>query len=223
MKSKRRLKCKVVIFDWNGTLLNDLEISYKSTVEIFRRFNLPPPPLHEYRSHILPDPLGFYRLRGLPQNIKEEELDEIRRESLKNNWGDVTLQPGSLEAIAACKNRDLSAGLISGELGDILESRLTQFELTKAFTYTQGDVEDKERALLDFLEWSGENGFKRIEPERIIFVTDMVHDIYAAQRVGVTTVGLTAGYSEPKKIRAARPNFIINSLELLPKILSSAT
>src|SRR3989344_8317068 len=69
-------KIEAVIFDWNGTLHDDLEwLAYRSVVKIFETYNLSPPTLDEYRQEITADFMKFYYKQGFAHNFSGQGED----------------------------------------------------------------------------------------------------------------------------------------------------
>ena len=78
---------KLVIFDNNGTLENDLDLAFGSVVEIFNRYSLKSPSLEQYRNEISARFMDFYYRHGFNKNFSGkgdkgdiDALNQIREE-----------------------------------------------------------------------------------------------------------------------------------------------
>jgi len=204
-------------FDWNGTLLDDLEIAYESVKEIFRRFKLQSPTLQEYRTKISSDFSGFYYQNGIPRETTPEELNLIRKEFLETYWCDAKLHDGALGLLQTCAASGLKIGLVSAEVPEILAARLQQFGIKDLFFHAEGGAWPKK----DALKRLGEKLELR-NGTWAFYVDDTPEGIQAASEAGFTTVGFANGYALPSAIRRARPNFIAHSLSEIARIVQSA-
>lgn len=69
-------KIEAVIFDWNGTLYDDLEgLAYRSVIKIFETYNLSPPTIDEYRQEITASFMKFYYKHGFVPNFSGQGAD----------------------------------------------------------------------------------------------------------------------------------------------------
>ena len=84
---------KAVIFDYNGTLLDDLPVAYGSIREIFRRYNLPCPTPEQYRLEIGTNFMEFYYNHGFPRTTTAKELNVVRMEYYLDHFHEAKLRP----------------------------------------------------------------------------------------------------------------------------------
>lgn len=207
---------RFVFFDWNGTLLDDLPVTYEAVQKIFWMHHLPAPSREEYRENIDSNFMAFYRARGIPDHVTPEELNSIWREHAIANWNRPTLNPFATKAVAGCRKRGIGTGIMSGEVPDILERRLAQFDIAALFDHVRGGAWPKETAFRETLEALG------IDPYEAAYVDDTNEGLQTAKRLGLTTIGFTRGYASPRQIMAADPDFIVDSLSHVPLFLQSA-
>ena len=60
-------KANTAVLDWNGTLLNDLPLVYRSVCQIFATYGLPAPTLEQYRTEMSQEWMKFYLNYGIPK------------------------------------------------------------------------------------------------------------------------------------------------------------
>ena len=82
-------KIKAVIFDWSGTLSDDVALCLDADNRLLARHDRPPITMHEFiRYYTTPDLVGFYeREFGLRFSSQEElhrEYEEAMRAAVKN-------------------------------------------------------------------------------------------------------------------------------------------
>ena len=135
-----------------------------------------------------------------PQGTTPEELNAIRREFLEAHWDDVELHPRVLQFLQLLKEKNMRIFLVTGEVKEVVEGRLTQFRLGHFFDGVVAGVYRKAEIL---------NGLDLLSSESI-FVDDDPFGLCSAKELGFTTVGMTHGYASIQRIRDANPHFMSN-------------
>jgi phosphoglycolate phosphatase len=198
------------IFDWNGTLLNDLQtVIYGSITEIFRTYGLKAPSLDTYRNEICSDFMPFYWKYGIPKTVTGEELNKIRKVYLNAHSREIMLQRGARDLIVTCRRADMQTAIVSGEITEVLEDNLRRFRIIGFFDSVRGDARNKEEALIATLDELG------TKAEDAFYVDDTFDGLTSAKNVGLDTIGVTIGYGSIERIKAANPTHIVNSLDEL--------
>ena len=208
-----RLAC--LLLDWNGTLLNDLPVTYDAVREIFRRHGVPAPTLGAYRNEIDSNFTAFSHARGIHGEVTAKELNDIWQEVVTAHWEEVTLHAGARELLRACLGRSLTLGIVSGEVPIVLARRLEQFAIGHFFSRVRGGAWPKEGA---FYETLAALGFL---PGEVGYVDDTTEGIRTAKRLGMRTFGFTGGYASPERIRSAEPHHVVASFAELSRLLAA--
>ena len=65
----------LVLFDWNGTLYDDVSDWFKAVRDVFSYFGKKPPTIKQYFAELQGDYLEIYQKRGIV--ISREELGKI--------------------------------------------------------------------------------------------------------------------------------------------------
>lgn len=84
---------RVVVFDFNGTLFDDLHVAYGSVQEIFRTYGVPCPTLEQYREEITSNYMEFYYDYGIPRATVDHELNAIRNRYYHKNGRSAQIRP----------------------------------------------------------------------------------------------------------------------------------
>ena len=202
---------KALFIDWNGTLLNDLSVSYASMAAIFTEYGIAAPTLDEYRHVITSDFLDFYHRRGVPSSTDRPSLNRHRLAFMESHWNDSALMPGALEVLTHAQSLGLIVALVSAEHAPILARRLGQFSIGQYFDHVRPAAWPKERGLREVLAGLS------LEPASCIFLDDTAEGITAARTLGMRTIGFTGGYGLPEMIAGAKPDHLISHLrETIP-------
>lgn len=207
---------KMAIFDWNGTLIDDPWIVFKSVEEIFKTYGLNPPTIEQYRDEIVADFMQFYRKYGIPGKATKEDLNKIRKRVLEEHWNEVKLHDGAIAMIEELKKLGLRIGIVSGEVPEILDKRLETFGIRHLFDSVKGGAWGyKEQALTETLKEFN------LTPKEAFYLDDTFDGIGAAKSTGLATFGWTKGYHSIALVKKAGPDFLIYSMEKMLDIIKN--
>lgn len=205
---------RLMIFDWNGTLLDDLGPVYKSVLEIFRQYGVPPPTIEEYRDQVKAKFMDFYWRHGIPRSATADDLNKIRIEVLKGcSPREYSLVEDTVHVLNYCAGRGLKIALVSAGNSEVISQQFSQFGITKFFDLVVADALDKVGGLKVCVSHFG------LEPGRAIYVDDTRDGIVAAKKAGLVTCGVTWGYNSERRVRQACPGFVIRNLRELTEVL----
>ena len=209
---------KLGIYDWNGTLLNDFWVAYKAMSEIFKMFGLTPPTEEDFKENITPDIATFYYQRGVSKTVTKAEMDVVFQAVVKRHWEEVDLSPYAYGALQELRDNGVKSAIVSAELNEVLNRRLDQFGLRNKIDRMAGESFrlGKVKNIRFVLEEFG------VKPEEAFYVGDTHGDVQAAKEVGVKAIAFTGGFNTEKKLKAANPDAIIDSLWGLTYIASES-
>lgn len=215
---------RAFIFDFNGTLLDDIELAYGSVVEIFKTYNLQPPTLEQYREEITANFMGFYYKYGFIKNFSgggaegdRDALNEIRRNYYSNHGNDGKIRDDAVGTVSSLVAMDMEVGIVSAEILSSLMDRLGSCGLAGLFPkqFIRAEVwGDKSLALTEIC------GSLGVDPNQAAYVDDTVDGNDAAKRAGLIAVGFCnkTGYNSEDRIRAVA-DFTVNELSELPELV----
>ncbi len=203
-----------VIFDWNGTLLDDFWLMAKASAAIFRAYGAAPPGGEVYREKMDAASVSaiekFYHDHGVPSHITLREMNEIWHRITREHWRETELFIGAREVLEECRKNGVFCGVVSGEKKEFLEERLRMFELGGYFQSVEGGAYDKRAALEAMLHRAG------VAPGRAVYIDDTDAGIGHAKAAGMKTVGVAGGYSSAERIICANPDLFVHTVaELL--------
>lgn len=199
-----------IVWDFNGTLLDDLQACLNALNALLRMRGLSPVTREYYRAHFGFPVIHFYRDLGLVPNDEEDwqNLGESfhMRYLFSKTLG---LQPGAREAIFALHRSGYRQGVLSALEQGLLELQLAQFGLASTMDFISGsrsyDGASKQAAAAA-LNISG----------RVILIGDTEHDAEVAKAQRWQCILCAAGHQTSERLK--RWGFpVIESLhDLLP-------
>lgn len=207
----RRAVIRNVIFDWSGTLVDDLPAVWQASNHVFRRAGVPEISLDEFRAEFGLPFKPFYD-RYVP-HISLAQLEEWFHAHFKQTQDSVIALPHAREFLIFCRERGLRTFLLSAvpEVHFAVQQASTGFGEFLDRPYL--GVFDKKAKIHDIL---AENG---LAPGETMFIGDMQHDIETARHGGIQSAAVLTGYNGLEQLRAAEPDVIVEHLGELRQLL----
>ncbi len=200
-----------IIFDWSGTLVDDLPAVLKATNFVLAQAGRPEMSLEEFRAEFSLPFTNFYN-RHTP-HIEVPQLEEWFHTEFKRSQDSVCELPHARAFLEYCRENKLRLFILSTVHPDhfVVQSRVTGFGAFFEKPYT--GVWDKREKIHEILR---EN---RLQPKDTLFIGDMQHDIETARHGGVHSCAVLTGYNTLEQLRAAKPDLIVEHLSELRDIL----
>lgn len=202
---------KNFIFDWSGTLADDLGPVWAATNRIFEEYGKPKMTLEEFREHFRLPFSGFYA-EFLPE-ATEEGLEALYERFFAGLQGEIALLPGAREMLEWCRREGKRVFLLSSIKESHFRAQSERLQIGGFFEYPYVQVADKREKIRGILSE------RSLEAEETVFVGDMVHDVETARYGRVLSVALLTGYDSGEKLVRARPDIIAQDLPALLKLM----
>jgi phosphoglycolate phosphatase-like HAD superfamily hydrolase len=209
---------KIAMFDWNGTILDDITLSHESALEILKIFapGRQLPTLEQFRSEMTLNFMQFYRNWGVPDDTTPEELEVYRKKYFENNIDKAKLSDGAMAFMRLCRRKGLKIAVVSGENFQILQDAVFRWFRSRVYLdYVFGGVRIKEDIFRRIM--CAENCF----PNEVFYVGDSPGDVLAANNVGLHSIALwhKGSYASENKLLLAKPRQVTNSFLDLTEIM----
>ena len=202
-----------VLFDWDGTLINSYHADTSAYLAMFREMGIAWG-LAELEKHYSPNWYQVYRAARLPRKLWADADRAWRAHYARHR---PKLMAGAHRVLAKVASAH-ALGLVTSGDRDRVTRQLREFRLTTLFAarVCSGDTLRKKphpeplRLALRQL---------KLHPSACVYVGDSPQDVEMAQRAGVRAIGVLGPFSTEKRLRAARPEFVLGSIEELPAAL----
>jgi len=200
-----------IIFDWSGTLVDDLPAVLHATNHVLVQAGRPQITLEQFRAEFCLPFKKFYD-RHVP-HISMPQLETWFHSSFCEAQDSVVPLPHAREFLEFCRERGLRTFLLSTvhEKHFKVQADATGFAPYLNRCYT--GVLDKSKLIHQILE---EN---KLHPDETIFIGDMQHDIETARHGGIGSCAVLTGYNSLSQLRASEPDLIVEHLGELRSIL----
>jgi HAD superfamily hydrolase (TIGR01549 family) len=193
-----------IIFDWSGTLVDDLPAVLQASNRVLTLSGRPPMSLAQFRAEFQLPFTKFYD-KHTPE-VPFEKLEEWFHTSFREAQGAVVELPHARDFLQFCRAAGLRTFLLSSVFTSHYEAqnRVIGFDVFLDKPYTA--VHDKREKIHELLR---ENN---LVPDETLFIGDMEHDIATARHGGVHSCAVLTGYNTLEQLRAARPDLIVENL-----------
>jgi phosphoglycolate phosphatase len=202
-----------VIFDWSGTLVDDLPAVWEATNYVLTQAERAELTLEQFRAEFCL-PFTLFYDRHVP-HVPLPQLETWFHSRFRQVQGSVCELPHAREFLEFCRARKLRTFLLSTVHREhfAVQAGATGFAdyLEKPYL----NVWDKRQKIHEILK---ENN---LVPGETLFVGDMQHDIETAKHGGVHSCAVLTGYNTLSQLRAAEPDLIVEHLGELKQVLES--
>lgn len=208
-------RLEAVLFDWDGTLLDSFDADSSAYLAMFRELGIPWG-LTELAAHYTPNWHHVYRAARIPR-AKWAIADKLWAKHYVHHQPKLV---ASTRTVLAWVARRYQLGLVtSGDRERVLR-QLRYFGLTRLFAthVCAGDTPQKKpnpaplRLALKQM---------CLKPAACVYVGDSPHDLEMSERAGVRAIAVIGRFPTEAGLRAAKPEFLLNSLKELPAVLKT--
>src|SRR5580692_2827814 len=215
MASQKNKKLDGVLFDWDGTLVDSYAADSAAYLAMFQEMGIPWG-LEELARHYSPNWYRVYRAAKLPRARWEDADRAWRAQYAKHSPQLIAGARQVLERLGRVHH----LGLVTSGDRDRVTRQLRAFRLTRMFgaRVCSGDTAEKKphpaplRLALERLS---------LAPSSCVYVGDSPEDLEMAKRAGVRAIAVLGPFPTEKRLRAARPDFLLRSIRELPEALES--
>ncbi len=205
---------KCILWDFNGTLLNDVDCSIKSMNTLLEKRGLSKiKSVDQYRS-IFTFPVYDYYVK-LGYDFSKESFEDISIEFIANydlNFKDCKLNDKMNEILTLMKEHQISNNILSASKQDALIDQVAYLGVEDQFDQILGISDIYARSKVDLAQkWFENSSYKANE---ILFIGDTNHDAEVAKAIGCNCILLSYGH-QSKEVLSTTNCKIINTADEL--------
>jgi phosphoglycolate phosphatase len=209
-------KYRDIIWDWNGTLINDAWVCAEIVNTLLEKRNMPLIDLDIYKQTYELPVINFFRRIGF--DFSENEFKELTEEFLaiyETRQFECSLQEGTAEALDFFAKRGIEQSILSAYQQHRLEKAVERFGIIDYFKNIVGRKDSlatgKEELALKLREHLDRNN------NRLLFIGDTRHDLEIAQTSGADCVLVSGGHYSSQRLHKSEA-LVLGSLAELLKI-----
>ena len=202
-----------VLFDWDGTLLNSYAADSAAYLAMFRELEIPWG-LAELERYYSPNWHNIYRAANLPRG-KWKTAERLWRVHYARHA--PKLLPGARRVLSLLGRRH-ALGLVTSGNCDRVRRQLRSFRLWNRFEAHVCSEDTRARKphpapLRLAMRRMG------LRPGETVYVGDSPEDLEMARNAGVRAIAVLGPFPTERRLRAAKPEVLLKSIEELPAAL----
>lgn len=212
-----KIQARVVLLDWDGTLLNSYAADSRAYLAMFRALKIEWGEA-ELKQHYCPNWYEVYRAARVPR-AKWRRADRLWRAAYSAERPE--LLPGARSVVRALA-RKFRLGLVTSGSRDRVRQQIAGFgfeEFFAACVFSEDCTRKKPHPAPLKLALKR----MRVRAEDCVYVGDAAEDIEMARRAGVRAIGVLGPFPTAARIRAERPELLLESIRELPRCLRVAS
>ncbi len=203
-----------IIFDWSGTLVDDLPAVLDASNHVFRLAGVPEMTTEQFRAQFSLPFKDFYdRYAGHVPLPRLEEWFHARFHEVQDL---VVELPHAREFLKFCRKHGVRTFLLSSVHPTHFAAQLARTGFGEFLDHPYVGVWDKRARIHDLLRDHA------LEPDETMFIGDMAHDIETGRHGGVFSCAVLTGYNDVAQLRAFEPHLIVENLGELRDILDAS-
>jgi pyrophosphatase PpaX len=211
--TRTRFPARVVLFDWDGTLLDSYAADSGAYVEMFRELGIAWD-ARDFERHYSPNWLRVYRAARLPR-AKWKMADRLWKRAYRRQIPE--LLPG-VRSVLRALHRDFRLGIVSSGSRWRVRNQLREFDL-KRYLSVCVCSEDADRRKPDPAPLRLALRRLKASPQEAVYIGDSPEDIEMARRASVRPIGVFGPFPTEARLRAARPDLLLASVRDVPRYL----
>jgi len=192
-------KYKHVIWDWNGTMFNDVKLCVDVGNNLFRKKNIPLMSLEKYRSIFTIPVRDYYIAAGF--DFSKESFEIIGKEWMneyEERKYESTLYDGLVKVMRKLSKDGIKQSVVSAYKQDRLNEMINEFKINEYLDHIVG---------LDNIYAAGKlhlakNLMQKLDNghEETLLIGDTIHDYEVAIEIGADCILISEGHQAKEKL-----------------------
>ena len=205
-----------ILWDWNGTLLDDSDMCVATLNSVLTEHGLAPIELEHYREIFQFPVHRFYRT--LDKELCDHTLKSMSSQFVTNYeevWRDCSLQAEAISILNHFQGHGIRQNILSASNQSTLNSCLEHYQLEQYFESIIGQDNCHAHGKLETAQcWLSQT---QAEPQNVLLIGDTLHDLEIANELGFGCALFARGHNSESRLRKAH-SWVIQDLSDLQQI-----
>ena len=205
-----------VIWDWNGTLVDDAEFCVQLINGILSRRKLPEINVETYRDTFDFPVIDYYRRIGF--DLEKHDFKELSNEFISgyiSKRRQLTLHKGANSALQLFKSRGIPQCMLSASQTSALKESLEEHSIDHYFKTVFGlDHHYADGKAHLGIKWLNQHN---VEKDRVLFIGDTLHDLEVANKMGIRCLLIANGHHSKERL-SDNHRHVLNNLEQITEL-----
>lgn len=200
-----------IIFDWSGTLVNDLPAVLQATNHVFRQAGVAEISLATFRAEFVLPFKGFYD-RYVP-HVPMAQLEEWFHTRFNEVQHTVEELPHARDFLEFCRAEKIKTFVLSTIHPDHFREQTKKNGFNQYLDHPYLGIWDKRTRIRQIITEHA------LDPLETLFIGDMQHDVETARHGGVWSCAVLTGFNRLGQLRESKPDLIVEHLGELHDLL----
>lgn len=205
-----------IIWDWNGTLIDDLDIAVGAVNDTLDLYGMPHIGRKEYYSFMRSDIRTFYSFLFDYEKVPYETLTAHFSRFYDERIASAHLMKNAEETLKRVKEKGVLQVIVSASHIDKVVRDTAHFAIDGYFDEILAASDNLVNSKIDraaqFLKR------RNIQPNRALVVGDLLHDMEMAQAIGAQCVLIPNGH-QPKALHEKAGAAVLNDISMVPDMI----
>ena len=206
------MKIRHIIWDWNGTLLNDNWLSLKAINILLDKYGLPSIDKKKYLEIFTFPVIEYYKKLGF--NFNKTPFSIVGTEFIKeytDRMYEAQLQEGALESLNYFYEIGISQSLLSAAKQKMLDDLMKFHKVEKYFIKVSGLTDHYANSKVN----AGKSWIKELkyDSQEVLLIGDTLHDVEVADEIGTECVLIALGHNNYSRLEGNRAMLFHNLFE----------
>ncbi len=204
---------KTIIWDWNGTLLNDLDLSLESVNVLLEERNLPTLSIERYRDIFGFPVVDYYVKAGFDFDKEPFEIPAKKYVKLyAAGASELKLFPDVVETLTFFKENNYRQIVLSAMKDDNLKLMIQNAEISHFFDGIFGISDNYAREKVSLGKQVVEK--LNLNPSECLMIGDTLHDAEVAEQCGFDCILFSGGHVSKQRLETKNKPIITKLNEL---------
>lgn len=208
---------KHIIWDWNGTLLNDVWLAVDVMNKILSIRQMPSLTTESYRNVFDFPVKDYYQKLGF--NFSKESFEKIGTEFIQGydkRHLECKLHKNTLETIAHLNSQGRGQSILSARKHQELLCGTDKFGLQRYIQVLSGLQDHYANGKIEL----GKTHFAKLgeAPENVVMIGDTTHDYETANALGIDCILLSHGHQHRNRLEKCKVKIFDNIMDIIPFI-----
>lgn len=195
---------KHIIFDWSGTVVDDLPPVIEATNAVLTFAGRPSMDRETFRRRFKLPYTKFYEEET--PHVPMADLEREFRAAFSLSTAPVTILPAAFAFLETMQKQQRRMFVLSSAPAAAVVSQAHDLGIHHFFEHFHAGIVDKREYIAGLMKQHD------LHAEDLMYVGDMVHDVETARHAGIFSVAVLTGYDYPEVLHAAQPDLLLPDL-----------
>ena len=195
-------KYDYILWDWNGTIVDDLNINFKIINQLLKERNLPTITLQRYKEIFTFPIIEFYRSAGFDcQEYTYNLLVSDYKSAYTAQMHNIHLMPYAESILSEISQKNIRQCIFSASSHQSINNQLLFYNISHYFSEIIAQTDDFAFGKYDLaVQWCNRNSINNTD--RILIIGDTLHDYEISQKMGFDCLLISKGHQDLQLYRS---------------------